>query len=76
MDVQVKLLSSSQVAEWFGISQRHLERMRAAGEGPKPTRLGDAVRYTLHDVMTFLHPEGVAAAEAEADRRANLRLVS
>lgn len=49
------LLTSEQVALWFGVSTQWLEVGRCKGYGPKVTRLGTRViRYTLGDVRAWL----------------------
>jgi excisionase family DNA binding protein len=46
-------LSTAQAAWYLGISQRHLERLRARGEGPVFRRHTRHIRYHLDDLTSW-----------------------
>jgi prophage regulatory protein len=55
MDVQQdQLLRATQVAILLGIAERTLSRLVKAGEFPKPTRIGNSVRFSRAEVMNWL----------------------
>jgi hypothetical protein len=49
-----ELLDSHEVAELLKLSDRTLERHRAAGTGPAYIAVGGAVRYLRRDVLAFI----------------------
>jgi predicted DNA-binding transcriptional regulator AlpA len=49
-----RLIKASELAEMLGVSMRHLWRMKAARELPKPIRLRRSVRWLLSDVEEWL----------------------
>jgi predicted DNA-binding transcriptional regulator AlpA len=52
---QVQLLNVREVAELFGFHVRTVWRMAAAGELPRPIRVGSkAQRWRLRDLETFI----------------------
>jgi hypothetical protein len=57
-DQPVKLLTTEQVAEMFGMAAGNLEAWRSAGIGPTYIKLGPGkkapVRYYLRDVLKFV----------------------
>jgi predicted DNA-binding transcriptional regulator AlpA len=48
------LLNSKKAAAFLGISERTLERLRTAGEGPKYFKFGMTVRYDPADIVAWL----------------------
>ena len=52
------LLSPQEVAEWIGVPERTLKRLRAVGGGPEFLRTGDApngrVYYSRRAVLRYL----------------------
>lgn len=48
-----RLLTQKQLAERWDVSPRTLERWRWLKEGPRYTKIGSAVRYSLADVAAF-----------------------
>jgi predicted DNA-binding transcriptional regulator AlpA len=48
------LLTQRQASEMLTLSQRSLERMRVAGDGPKFVRVRRCVRYRLTDVLEWI----------------------
>jgi len=51
---QSLMLTKRQAASLLGVHVRTLDRMRAAGEGPKAIRVRGAVRYRGRDVDRWL----------------------
>ena len=47
-------LTQDEVAAMLGVHPRTLQRLRAAGEGPKPITIGRSVRYRRADVLRFV----------------------
>ena len=58
-----QLLDKSEIAALMNCSERHLDRMRAAGQMPAPVRLGALVRFRRTEI------EGWIAAGCPAVRR-------
>ena len=54
MSNKAKLLTTTEAAEWLGLSPRTLERYRVTGEGPKFRKIGRWVRYTVADLDAWL----------------------
>jgi predicted DNA-binding transcriptional regulator AlpA len=48
------LLNSKKAAALLGISERTLERLRTAGEGPKYVKFGMVVRYDPADILAWI----------------------
>jgi predicted DNA-binding transcriptional regulator AlpA len=48
------LLNSKKAAAFLGISERMLERLRTAGEGPKYVKFGMVVRYDPADILAWI----------------------
>ena len=44
-----QFLSLKELAEVFGVSERHLFRLKAAGKLPRPIRIGRCDRWTLEE---------------------------
>ncbi len=71
-----RLINASELAETLGISLRHLWRMKAAKELPKPVQLRNSVRWLLSDIEAWLEMgcpsqkrfEGRKATRAKASR--------
>jgi excisionase family DNA binding protein len=51
---QDQLLRATEVAILLGIAERTLSRLVKAGEFPKPTRIGNSVRFSRAEVMKWL----------------------
>jgi len=51
---QDQLLRATEVAILLGIAERTLSRLVKAGEVPKPTRIGNSVRFSRAAVMAWL----------------------
>lgn len=51
---RVRLINANELAETLGISMRHLWRMKAARELPKPVQLRNSVRWLLSDIERWL----------------------
>lgn len=49
-----ELLNTAQAAERVCLSARTLERLRAAGKGPKYLRIGRWIRYRAEDLDKWL----------------------
>ena len=49
-----QLLNSKKAAAFLGISERTLERLRTAGEGPKYVKFGMTVRYDPADILAWI----------------------
>jgi excisionase family DNA binding protein len=47
-------LSAADLARRLGVSLRHLRRLNATGEIPKPCRLGQSVRWPLAEIEAWL----------------------
>jgi predicted DNA-binding transcriptional regulator AlpA len=47
------LLNSKKAAAFLGVSERTLERLRTAGEGPKYVKFGMVVRYDPADILAW-----------------------
>ena len=48
------LLNSKKAAALLGVSERTLERLRTAGQGPKYVKFGMVVRYDPADILAWL----------------------
>jgi len=61
------LLTTPQLADRWGTSERHVERMRVAGTGPKFMRLGKdkAVRYPPEEVEAWEAAQLVSSTSEE-----------
>ena len=51
---EIKLLNETQAAEFLNISPRTLQRWRWAGNPPRFTKIGAAVRYDLAILREFV----------------------
>lgn len=49
-----RLLNQKELAKFFGVSTRTLERQRVAGTGPHYILLGKLVRYRQSDLANYL----------------------
>jgi excisionase family DNA binding protein len=49
-------LSTAEAAQLLGVSKKHLEALRARGEGPPFMRVGRAVRYKSTDLCRTQRP--------------------
>jgi excisionase family DNA binding protein len=69
------LMTSLDVAKRLGVSERHVQRLRRNGKGPKYMRLGaeKTVRYEPTDVEEWLETQRVSSTSEEvaAGRRAH-----
>jgi excisionase family DNA binding protein len=63
------LLTQREAAELLRTSERHLERLRIAGTGPKFLRLGKhkSIRYRPTDVEAWLASKIVGSTSEEAN---------
>lgn len=50
-----RLLSEAEAAEYLGISERTLRRLRDQGRAPVHTRVGRQVRYSLATINAYLN---------------------
>ena len=48
------LLNSKKAAAFLGVSERTLERLRTAGQGPKYVKFGMVVRYDPADILAWI----------------------
>jgi len=65
-----ELLSTKQVAAWFGVSVQWLEIGRSRGYGPEYVRLGPrSIRYTRGACRKFLRERTAATTTAPAKRK-------
>jgi excisionase family DNA binding protein len=48
------LLTQRQAAAVLGLSERTLERMRVAGNGPRFVRMGRSIRYRPADIESWV----------------------
>ena len=46
-----KFLKLKEIAEVLGVSERHLYRLKAAGNLPLPLRIGGSLRWELGEVI-------------------------
>lgn len=72
-----ELLNSKKAAAFLGVSERTLERLRTAGEGPKYVKFGMVVRYDPADVLAWI--EGRKRANTSAcggDRESPRRCIA
>lgn len=46
-----------QVTSLLAVSTRHIYRLLAAGEFPKPVRLGGAIRFRAGDVAEYIEAQ-------------------
>jgi predicted DNA-binding transcriptional regulator AlpA len=60
------LLRRSQVATAIGMSERWINRAAAAGEFPKPLRIGVAARWELSAVRAWIQSKKEAAGDESA----------
>jgi hypothetical protein len=49
-----KLLSPKEAAEFLGISEGHLAKLRCEGGGPVYSKLGVNVRYLPQDLLAYV----------------------
>jgi excisionase family DNA binding protein len=55
-----ELMTIEQVAEYLGISQRHLQDIRKSEYFPKPIRIGKTkVRFLVDEINQFIAEGGV-----------------
>jgi excisionase family DNA binding protein len=47
------LLTTKELAEKLGVSERHVYRQRAAGKFPRPKRIGKCVRWNPDDFQDW-----------------------
>jgi predicted DNA-binding transcriptional regulator AlpA len=64
------LLTEIETAQLLGISPRTLQNWRRSGRGPVHVRLGGMVRYTPHDVESFI-AQGRRTAAAKSDAKSD-----
>jgi excisionase family DNA binding protein len=48
------LLTQREAATLLKLSERTVERMRVAGNGPRFTRIGRSIRYRLTDIESYI----------------------
>jgi predicted DNA-binding transcriptional regulator AlpA len=64
------LLNSKKAAAFLGVSERTLERLRTAGEGPKYVKFGMVVRYDPADILAWIEGRKRAStSECEGERQ-------
>ena len=56
-------LNTPRAAHYLGLAARHLERMRARGEGPRFRRHGRFVYYHVDDLETWSQSTGSGEGE-------------
>ena len=52
-----QFVTLKQLAEVFGVSERHLFRQKAAGKMPKPIRIGRCHRWDLEECRKLFSTE-------------------
>ena len=62
-------LTSADLAEQLGISQRHLHTLNKAGKVPKPFRLGISVRWARSEIEEWLAAGAPDRTAWEAHKR-------
>jgi predicted DNA-binding transcriptional regulator AlpA len=55
------MLTQREAAEVLRLSERTLERMRGAGNGPRFVRCNRSVRYRLADIEAFVEARSVSS---------------
>ena len=60
-DLSRPFLNTKQASHWTGLSIRHLERMRASGNGPPFRRHGRFVFYHIDDLTAWSETTGSRA---------------
>ena len=56
-----KLMSVTEVAEYFGVPKRVLYNLRHRGDGPKAVRIGRELRFDPADILAWLQARKTAA---------------
>jgi predicted DNA-binding transcriptional regulator AlpA len=64
------LLNPKKAAAFLGVSERTLERLRTAGEGPKYIKFGMTVRYDLTDLRAWVEARKRASTSDCGERQA------
>lgn len=59
---RVNLLSSTELAEYLGISERTVRTMREDGTGPRFIRLRGKIRYAPWDVRKWIDQNSTATS--------------
>lgn len=54
-----KLLTTAEVAQAVGLTERQIRRLRRRGEGPPTIRIGSAVRYCRKDLEAWLESQRI-----------------
>ena len=75
------LLNSKKAAAFLGVSERTLERLRTAGQGPKYVKFGMVVRYDPADLLAWIEGRKRASTsecggERQGPRRRKARAAS
>ena len=75
------LLNSKKAAALLGISERTLERLRTAGDGPQYVKFGMVVRYDPADILAWTEDRKRASTsecggERQGPRRRKARAAS
>jgi predicted DNA-binding transcriptional regulator AlpA len=71
-----RLINATELANMLGISMRHLWRMKAARELPKPIHLRRSVRWALADIEEWLKMGCPSTKVFEAKMSAKAKLVN
>lgn len=66
------MMSEKQLATYWGISCKTLQRWRASGHGPTYVKVGKSIRYRLIDAAEF--EINVAIKETQPDEHRRLKL--
>lgn len=61
-----KWLSSGEVAEMLGVTQRTVENWRGSGKGPAYARIGSNIRYREEDVLAWVEANMVKPSASKS----------
>lgn len=64
-----RLMTRKQAAEYLGFAPQTLARYAWLGKGPRATKLGKLVRYTLEDLEAWVEQERRTPDEKHESRR-------
>ena len=67
---------SKKAAAFLGVSERTLERLRTAGEGPKYVKFGMVVRYDPADILAWIKGHKRASTSDCGERQGPQRRIA
>ena len=68
-------MNEKQLAAYWGISCKTLQRWRAVGDGPKYVKVGKSIRYRYSDAAEFEIKAAITKTRLHEHRTSNLPIV-